>query len=206
VLPLPYSDEGVALHFSREIDCDWNATFDVYGVNGLQVGGPGEFFFSRSYQDNNSNTAVGGRATIGNQRLRLGGSIASGELQDEGFELQPYKLAGGDLSYRYEDQFRINYEYAIREEDSFPDARHLAYGNVVESEVLLLSNPGISLVARYDTLEHRGTFDELSTERFTYGVNWVLRGGSLVILNHEHWIFDDGTDANILGTRWTVAF
>ncbi|MBA3484241.1 MAG: hypothetical protein H0T51_20760 [Pirellulales bacterium] len=61
-------------------------------------------------------------------------------------------------------------------------------------------------MARYDTLEHRGTFGDLSTERFTYGVNWVLRGGSLAILNHEHWIFDDGTHANIFGMRWTVAF
>ncbi len=137
VLPMPYSDEGVAAHFSREIDCDGNATFDVYGVNGLQVGGPAEFMFSRSYQDNNSNVAVGGRVTIGNQRLRLGGSIASGELQPDGLALQPYKLAGGDVSYRYDDLFRVNYEYAIREEDPFPGARHLAYGNVVETEVLI---------------------------------------------------------------------
>jgi hypothetical protein len=46
----------------------------------------------------------------------------------------------------------------------------------------------------------------MSTERFTYGLNWLLPGGSLLILNHEHWMYDNRSPANIFGLRWTVAF
>jgi hypothetical protein len=208
VILQPYSDEGANLHLEYELLNDWNMTFDTYAVNGLQVGGPGVFFFSRSYLDNNSNVAVGGRATIGNERWRFGGSIAGGELQDEGAPLQAYSLAGGDVSYRHGDLFRAYYEYAIREEDSFPlpDSESIAYGNLIEAEVLLLEKPKISFLARYDTLEHRGRLGDMTTERFTYGLNWVLPGGSLLALNHEHWVYDDRSPANIFGLRWTVAF
>jgi hypothetical protein len=208
VILQPYSDEGANLHLEHDLLNDWDISFDTYAVNGLQVGGPGVFFFSRSYQDNNSNVAVGGRATIGNERLRFGGSIAGGELQDEGAPLQAYSLAGGDVSYRHGDMFRAYYEYAIREEESFPfpDAESIAYGNLIEAEVLLLEKPKISFLARYDTLEHRGRLGDMTTERFTYGLNWVLPGGSLLVLNHEHWIYDVRSTANVFGLRWTVAF
>jgi hypothetical protein len=208
VILQPYSDEGANLHLEYDLRNDWELTFDTYAVNGLQVGGPGVFFFSRSYQDNNSNVAGGGRATIGNERWRFGGSISAGELQDEGGPLQAYSLAGGDVSYRHEELFRAYYEYAIREEDSFPfpDSESIAYGNLIEAEVLLLKKPKISFLARYDTLEHRGRLGDMSTERFTYGLNWVLPGGSLLVLNHEHWIYDARSPANIFGLRWTVAF
>jgi mono/diheme cytochrome c family protein len=208
VINQPYSDEGANLHLEYDLHRDWDVTFDTYAVNGLQFGGPGVFFFSRSYQDNNSNVAVGGRATIGNERWRFGGSIAGGELQDDGAPLQTYSLAGGDVSYRHGEHFRTYYEYAIREEDSFsfPNSESIAYGNLIESEVLLLKEPKISFLARYDTLEHRGTLGHMSTERFTYGLNWLLPGGSLLILNHEHWMYDNRSPANIFGLRWTTAF
>jgi hypothetical protein len=208
VINLPYSDEGADLHLKYEFHRDCDASFDAYAVNGLQVGGPAEFFFSRSYRDNNSNVAVGGRGTIGNRHWRFGGSIAGGELQDEGLPLQAYSLAGGDVSYRQGEFFRAYYEYAIRQEDAFagPNSQSIAYGNLVEAEVLLLKDQNVSFLARFDTLEHRGALGDLSTERFTYGLNWVLPGGSLLILDHEHWIFDDRSPANIFGLRWTVAF
>jgi hypothetical protein len=208
VILLPYADEGANLHLEYELPHDCNVTLDSYAVNGLQFGGPAVFFFSRSYQDNNSNVAVGGRATIGNDRWRFGGSIAGGELQNEGDPLQTYSLAGGDVSYRHGERFRAYYEYAIREEDSFPspDSESIAYGNLIEAEVLLLKKPKISFLARYDTLEHRGVLGDMSTERFTYGLNWVLPGGSLLILDHEHWIYDVRSPANIFGLRWTTAF
>ncbi len=208
VINMPYSDEGANLHLEHGLHRDWDVTFDTYAVNGLQVGGPGVFFFSRSYQDNNSNVAVGGRATTGNERWRFGGSIAGGELQEQGAPLQNYSLAGGDVSYRHGEFFRTYYEYAIRQEDSFPfpNSESIAYGNLIESEILLLKKPKISFLARYDTLEHRGALGNNSTERFTYGLNWVLRGGSLLILDHEHWIFNDTTRSNIFAMRWTVAF
>ncbi|MCI0333263.1 MAG: hypothetical protein L0228_08580 [Planctomycetes bacterium] len=208
VIPQPYSDEGVNLHLEYDLKGDWDVTFDSYAVNGLQFGGPGVFFFSRSYMDNNSNVAVGGRSTIGNQHWRFGSSVAGGELQDDGAPLQTYSLAGGDASYRHGEFFRAYYEYAIREEDSFPfpDSGSVAYGNLIESEVLLLKKPKVSFLARYDTLEHRGALGHMSTERFTYGFNWVLPGGSLLILDHEHWIYETRSPANIFGLRWTTAF
>lgn len=208
VLNMPYSDEGVDLHLRYPLPpCgDWSTTFDVYGVNGLQVGGGDVFFFSRSYRDNNSNVAVGGRATIGNSKLRFGGSVASGELQDELAPKQFYKLAGGDITFRWEDTFRAYYEYAIREEKLFPGLRNVIYGNLVESEVLLLSDPQISLLARYDTLNHSGSFGERDVERFTWGLNFGLYGGSLLILDQEHWRFSDRSSIDLMGLRWTVAF
>ena len=208
VINQPYSDEGADLHLEYDLKHDWDVTFDSYGVNGLQTGGPGVFFSSRSYQDNNSNVAVGGRATIGNERLRFGGSVAGGELQDQGAPLQSYSLAGGDVTYRDGEFFRTYYEYAIREEDSSPapNSESLAFGNLIESEILLFKKPKISFLVRYDTLDHRGALGNDSTERFTYGLNWVLPGGSLLIVDHERWKFDDAWHANILAMRWTVTF
>jgi mono/diheme cytochrome c family protein len=208
VINQPYSDEGADLHLECGLARDWDVTFDSYGVNGLQTGGPGVFFSSRSYEDNNSNVAAGGRATIGNKHWRFGGSVAGGELQDQGAPVQNYSLAGGDVTYRDGEFLRTYYEYAIRDEDSFPspNSESLAFGNLIESEVLLYDKPKISFLARYDTLDHRGALGNDNTERFTYGLNWVLPGGSLLIVDHERWKFDDAWHANILAMRWTVAF
>jgi hypothetical protein len=212
VIPMPYADEGVDLHLRKPLAGDWSATLDMYAVNGLQLGTPGIFFVSRSYRDNNSNLAFGGRGTIGNDVVRIGGSVASGELQNDLAPVQYYKMSGADISLRLGERFRANYEYAIRVSDTFPNAETIAYGNVVEAELTVrdcpeaLRIPKVSLLARYDTLEHRGFQGPMSTERFTWGVNTTLRGGSLLILNHEHWIFDETEHANIFGLRWTAAF
>jgi hypothetical protein len=212
VIPMPYADEGVDLHLRKALAGEWSATLDMYAVNGLQMGTPGIFFFSRSYRDNNSNLAFGGRGTIGNDVVRVGGSIASGELQDDLAPVQYYKMSGADISLRLGERFRANYEYAIRVSDTFPGAEGIVYGNVVEAELTIrdcpeaLRIPKVSLLARYDTLEHRAFQGPMSTERFTWGVNTTLRGGSLLILNHEHWIFDERAHANIFGLRWTAAF
>ncbi len=208
VINMPYSDEGANLHLRYPLPtcCDWSATFDFYAVNGLQVGGPDVFFFSRSYRDNNSNTAVGGRATIGSTKLRFGGSVASGEQQNELFPIQTYKLAGADVTLRWEDTLRAYYEYAIREEAPFPGAESIVYGNLVETELLLLSDPKISLLARYDTLDHSGILGEQFIERITWGLNFGLYGGSFLIVNHEHWRFDSRPSIDIFGLRWTNAF
>ena len=208
VLNMPYSDEGFNLHlrYPSPHFCDWSTTFDVYAVNGLQAGGPDVFFFSRSYRDNNSSLAVGGRVTIGSPILRFGGSVASGELQDEIAPFQHYKLAGGDVTFRWDEKLRAYYEYAIRDENLFPGLRNVIYGNLVELELTLWDDPKISALARYDTLDHSGGFGEQLTERFTWGLNFGLYGGSLLILNHEHWRFADRDSVNIMGLRWTIAF
>ena len=207
VLPLPYSDEGVQLHLSRELG-KGTVTFDTYAVNGLQQGGSTTFLFSRSYRDNNSNVAVGARATYALGDWKIGGSLTAGELQKEGAPLQSYKLSGADLSYRCGEKFRAYYEYAIRVEDSFSfaNSESIVYGNLLEMEMLLLSDPKMSLLARYDTLEHRGFFGEAGIQRLTYGLNFGLRGGSFLAINHEHWMFDNAHSVNIMGVRWTMAF
>jgi len=208
VLNMPYADEGANLHLRKQLGTcyDLSATFDVYAVNGLQGGGPDVFFASRSYRDNNSNLAVGGRATFGNQKLKIGGSVASGEMQFDGLTLQNYKLAGGDVSFRWGEKLRAYYEYAIRDENPFPGFENTIYGNLVELEVMLWDDPQISVVTRYDTLDHRGDLGDQTIERFTWGLNFGLYGGSLLIVNHEHWNFKDRSDIDIMGIRWTVAF
>jgi len=204
VLPAPYSDEGVNLNTRLRLPGSWSATFDAYAVNGLQTGGPGVFRFSRTYWDNNSDPAVGGRATIGNEMLRLGGSIMAGQLQNDFQPRQDYELVGGDATLRFR-ELRFYFEYAMRQEDSFPQAESTAYGTVFELEWDVLEC--FSLLGRYDTLDHRGVLGERDTERFTWGVNVPLAGGSLLMVNVEQWHFSDATpDVDVAGVRWMAAF
>ncbi|MBP85111.1 MAG: hypothetical protein CMJ64_00065 [Planctomycetaceae bacterium] len=65
----------------------------------------------------------------------------------------------------------------------------------------------LGALVRYDTLEHRNDpFGDQSLYRFTYGLNVGIPGGSRVAINHERWVFDNGTDADVLGLRWTATF
>jgi hypothetical protein len=72
--------------------------------------------------------------------------------------------------------------------------------------VKLLDDPTIWFVERYDTLNHRGFLGTQDTDRITTGLNWVLPGGSLLIVDHEYWQFKDGGHDNVVGVRWTVTF
>lgn len=208
VLPMPYADEGVNFTAEAPLCCDWRATLDVYAVNGLRGFGPGvRFTPSRSYTDNNSNPAVGGRATVGNGSVRIGGSVMSGEMQDESAPRLDYQFAGGDATFRWEDLVRLYFEYAIRRNDSALPRGQIAYGVVVEGEFLLLSKPKISLVTRYDTLEHRDGLGVSTVERFTWGVNTTVFGGSLLMINHERWNFrTPQPDVDVIGARWVATF
>jgi cytochrome c-type biogenesis protein CcmE len=209
VLPMPYADEGIDLETRLDICCDIAATLDVYAVNGLQASGPGiSFFSSRSYADNNSQPAIGGRATVGNRRMRIGGSVMSGQMQrDVTSPDLNYHFAGGDVVVRYEDIVRVYYEYAIRRNDSPFGRGEIVYGNVFEGELLLLSHPKISLLARYDNLAHHDFAGELEIERFTWGINTVLPGGSFLSVNHERWNFPrPEPDVDVIGLRWVATF
>jgi hypothetical protein len=204
VLPLPFSDEGVNGHLGATLyDC-WTATLDVYAINGLQDPSPRLFNSSRSYMDNNREPSVGGRATIGTKKMRLGGSLMTGNLANDGAAQVPYKIAGADATFRHE-WLRAYFEYAIRENDTFlPGRESYAYGIVAEIEAKLFDN--YSLIVRYDTLEHRDVnLGESSLERFTYGLNTSLPGGSWIGINHEHWMFQN-SDVDVLGVRWTATF
>ena len=167
------------------------------------------FTRSRSYADNNHEPAYGGRVTVGNKRMRFGGSVMAGRLQEDGSLPLNYHLAGADATARFcDDQIRLYFEYALRRNDSVFPQRQLAYGIVSELELLLLKEPNLSAVFRYDTLEHRDFFGETSIERFTWGVSTTVIGGSLLMVNHEHWNFptDENDDVDILGVRWVTTF
>lgn len=209
VLPAPYADEGVDLRISAALVESWLATLDVYAVNGLQGVDPSLFNTSRSYMDNNLEPAVGGRASLGNSAVRVGGSVMSGNLADQTSDPVQYHLAGGDITARFEDQVRLYCEYAIRRDQStiLPGVDNIAYGMLVEGELRLLREPNISFLARYDTLEHRhALFPDASLDRFTYGLRYTSAQGSVLLLDHEHWMFDDGSDVDVIGFRWVAVF
>ena len=207
VLPAPYADEGVDVSVKIPMYRDVNATLDIYAVNGLQGGGGGvRFTPSRSYADNNREPAVGGRATMGNKRLRFGGSVMSGRMQDEGSPALHYKFAGADVTGRLlDDQVRIYFEYAIRDNDTNLEDE-IAYGIVSEIEILLCEQPNLNALFRYDTLEHRKFVGDTSIERFTWGLSTTAIGGSLLIVNHERWNFPFDEDVDVLGVRWVATF
>jgi hypothetical protein len=199
---MPYADEGINLHVEVPLPAHCQIRMDAYAVNGLQQ----DFYSSRSYSDNNSDTALGGRVTLGNSWIRVGGSISSGEMQFEGAAKQDYQLLGGDITLRYLDWVRVRYEYARRKEDT-PTAEGLVDGHLGEIEGTIWRKPKISLILRYDTVEHSGFLGDSFTERFSWGPVLTLPGGSLLIFNHEHWMFDTSLDdEDVLGFRWVAWF
>ena len=208
VLPQPFSDEGFDLNVKLRYK-ELIATFDVYGINGLQGFGPGiQFTPSRDYTDNNSNVTVGTRATIGTKNIRVGGSVMSGQLQDELSPILNFNLTGADVTARFfDDQLRFNFEYAIRRNDSVFGQRQIAYGTVTEIDALLVADPNIRMLARYDTIEHRDFFGSQGIRRFTWGFSTASIGGSTLIINHEHWRFSGSDpDTDLVGIRWVSVF
>ncbi len=209
VLPMPYSDEGVDLNARIPLFGDVNATIDVYAVNGLQGGPAGiDFTSSRSYTDNNKDPAVGGRATVGTSKFRFGGSVMSGRFQDDMAMPLGFHLSGGDFTARlFDNHVRLYFEYALRRNDTIFQVENISYGTVSEMEILLWSKPNISGVLRYDNLEHRDMVLNTSVERFTWGINSTVLGGSLLIVNHERWRFSTGLpDVDVFGIRWVATF
>jgi len=231
VLPMPYCDEGASLNLSAPLGCTWNATFNTYAVNGLEGNNTGiDFFQSRDYVDNNRWPAVGGRATIGGEHLRLGCSVMGGRFnpdtgagpQQEGLD---YLLFGADAAFHWKDVFRLQFEYAQRNSDRFgttpsnPQAAVFAErvsGYYLEGELLVWRKKHVSLFARYDSQFRDSPLPPLGSpvangsfgvNRFTYGVNWTLPGGSLLMVNHEYWDMPQPLGpANVVGIRWAATF
>ncbi len=204
VLPMPYADEGADLHLGVPLPANFLVQMDGYAVNGLQEFG---FTPSRSWSDNNSNVALGGRATLGSSWIIIGGSFATGELQASGAPRKNYTLSGGDVTLRYGDLIRVYYEYARREEDTTPTLESVFSGDVAEVEGMVWRNPRVTLLLRYDTIDNPAAYGGASIERFTWGPNITLPGGSLLIVNHEHWMHDAPlNDEDIIGVRWVASF
>jgi hypothetical protein len=225
---MPYADEGVMASATLPLFAEVNATLDFYGVNGLQGSTDldlGSWFQSRDYVDNNTEPAVGGRATIGNKYLRAGGSLMTGRYNENSLqaavpETLDYKIYGADLVARYEDWVRIQVEWARRDNDAFDFfaaavGRESIQGTVIEGEFKLWEKPKISAVVRYDDQQRTdgpprfGTpivSPEVSVYRFTYGLNVAL-GPSTLMINHERWkVPDPLNDVDVLAIRWVAAF
>jgi mono/diheme cytochrome c family protein len=225
VLPMPYSDEGAVFNFGAPIVGDIVTSWDLYAVNGLQGASDGiDFDRSRDYVDNNTSPSTGTRLTVGNQFLRLGSSFMAGEFTPTGGADQTgqklnYWVYGYDAVLRYQDLLRVQFEYARRDNERIigPDTtRDHVDGYYVETELMLSRARRVSLIARYDRQSRvsqapppdsvlaTGTF---AVTRFTYGLNVILPGGSLLMINHERWFLPDGMErTDVLGVRWACTF
>jgi len=225
VLPMPYSDEGANLSLSIPVFDDLTATMTSYVVNGLQGGGDGiNFDDSREYTDNNKTPAVGGRWTFGNQMLRFGASAIGGRFNDNagsgaGNRGLNFSIFGADATFRYKDIVRLQTEFAQRNTAVVLGLPGQEYGSnrvagcYAEGELLMSRRYRLSLFGRYDQQTQnyatgsplaRPVFD---VNRLTYGVNWTLKGGSLLMVNLEHWYMPrEFKDINVLGARWAMSF
>ncbi|MFO0979167.1 MAG: hypothetical protein U0996_22345 [Planctomycetaceae bacterium] len=227
VLPMPFSDEGASLNLSVPLLDDVMAGMDVYVVNGLQGNSNISLDDSRDYVDNNRTPSVGGRWTLGTSALRLGTSVIGGQYNPQngtGVDNRQlnYVIFGYDVSWKYQDIFRIQGEFAQRNTDAYYDFAGPQYGRdrvsgwYVESELLLSRSARLSALARWDEQSQRyAAWDPASTlpsagfdvRRLTYGLNWTLPGGSLLMFNMEHWYLPGGfSDMDIAGVRWAASF
>jgi hypothetical protein len=208
VLPMPFSDEGVDFTFRTPIGEELTCGLDLYAVNGLQGPAANIILRSRLYYDNNEEPSLGARLTLGSDFFRLGASVLGGNLQDQDLPNVNYTLAGADATCQITDRLRFYFEYAMRRQDSaiVAGAEDQAYGTVTELELRVWDCPNVSLLARYDTLEHRhSAFGDASLDRFTTGINIGLAGGSLLMIDHELWMPDGEDDVDLIGVRWVIS-
>jgi hypothetical protein len=228
VLPMPYSDQGAVLNVAVPFDETTTAVFDGYVVGGLQGNLNGiDFIASRGYVDNNRSPSIGGRIAVGNKYLRVGGSALGGRFNPDALSGPPspdmnYVVFGADAIFRYEDIFRIQFEYAERDSDRFGNVpgpmifRERTGGSYLETELLLSRHWHLSLYARYDNMLRHSLLPPIGSqlpsgnfniERLTYGLNWSLPGGSLLMFNLEQWYMPGGlANVNVAGIRWAAMF
>jgi mono/diheme cytochrome c family protein len=228
VLPMPYSDQGASLNLDFTVCDTINVTMNSYVVNALKGNDFGiNFFQSRDYLDNNRWPAVGGRVTVGGSNLRLGTSIMGGRFnsdagsgpQNEGLN---YLIFGADAAYHWKDILRVQFEYADRQSERYDAAvapavfsEHVS-GFYLEGELLVCRDRHISLFTRYERQLHESPLPPLGSQittgsfgvdRYTYGVNWTLPGGSLLMINDEIWNLPQGLGTvNVVGMRWAATF
>ena len=228
VLPMPYSDEGVMTNVTVPLHEDFSLTVDPFLVNGLKGNTTGiDFYESRDYADNNSGPAYGSRVTVGTPSVRLGSSYMAGQFNGSGSsgvldrDLD-YDLFGIDLTFRHQDVVRLQTEFATRDSERFlflPDKQigdEEVKGFSFEAEIRVLQAPRVSMVGRYDMIEHNGdlppsgsslTHADFNVDRLTWGFNTTLPGGSLLLINHEHWFLPDELDnVDVIGVRWVGMF
>jgi hypothetical protein len=228
VLPMPYADEGASINLATPLWADVTASWDAYAINGLQGTADGiDFDLSRDYVDNNARLAGGTRLTIGNPMLRLGSSFMTGDAAPAGgvgpnHDMLFYRVYGFDATFRYQDLVRCQFEYARRDSDRIVSnpgpllTRDHVEGCYLEAEVMLWRAYGISFLMRYDR-QARGsiapppdsslTVGSFAVNRMTYGFNFRLPGGSVLMVDYEHWSLPDPLKrADLVGARWVYSF
>jgi len=208
VLPAPFSDEGIDFIFRSPVGERLLFTTDLYAVNGLQGTGPDIFNRSRAYFDNNEDPSGGARMTLGGDFFRLGTSVLSGNLANQGQPHFYYTLAGADATAQITDRLRFYFEYAMRRQDSafVAGTKETTSGTVTQLELRIWDQPYIGALIRYDTLDHRSlSLGPASLYRVTSGFNIGLPGGSLLMINHERWIPKEGDHVDVLGVRWAIS-
>ncbi len=224
VLPMPYSDTGANLSMGLPIAENATATLDAYLVNGLQGSNNGVDFV-QTYQQFfalNSQPAGGGRFTIGGQHLRLGASVMGGRFNRFTTSAPlDYLIFGADAVFRWKDVLRVQFEYAQRNSQRIGAVPSSVFtervgGFYLEGELLISRHWNLSLLARYDEQSTQSLLPPVGSpltngtflvQRFTYGVNWTLPGGSLLMVNNEHWVLPQNLGSiNVLGVRWAATF
>lgn len=222
ILPMPYSDEGVKADVTSQLGGGVTAGLDVYVVNGLQGDFGVNFFQSRSYSDNNSDPAVGGRLAVGSPSFTVGASAMTGNSEASGSPQRlSYDVLGLDLNARIGKRVRVVAEVARRSNDirtfvaAQPFGKVDLEGYVIESDVLLSEAHGISFVARLDATRYEGTVAPIASslspdfrvERFTWGFDVAVFGSSNLMINHEHWSMPEALeDVDVIGLRWVMSF
>jgi hypothetical protein len=208
VLPAPFSDEGIDLTYRTPVIGDLVFTMDTYAINGLQGNAVNIFNQSRAYFDNNEDPSGGARMTLAGQFFRLGTSVLSGNLADQGQPHLYYTLAGADATAQITDRLRFYFEYAMRHQNSaiIAGTKELTFGTVTQLELRLWDQPYISALMRYDTLDFRSQgLGDSAIHRITSGFNIGLPGGSLLMINHERWEEKGAANVDVLGIRWSVS-
>ena len=148
--------------------------------------------------------------TLGCDVFKLGTSVLSGNLADQGQPHLYYTLAGADATAQLTDRLRFYFEYAMRHDNSLfvPGKKELTFGTVTQLELRLCDHPYISALVRYDTLDWRNPaagFGDGTVHRVTSGFNIGLPGGSLLMINHERWIPKGAEQVDVFGVRWAIS-
>lgn len=131
-----------------------------------------------------------------------------GGLQDQRRPLVDYTLWGVDATSQLTDRWRIYGEFAQRRQDSVfaLGTAEKIYGVIAETEYRIFKKRNLSMILRYDTLVQQSqNLGNTSIERLTSGFNLGLPGGSLLMINHEHWQPETGRDVDLVGVRWSIS-
>jgi hypothetical protein len=235
VLPTPYVDQGVEVNGTHWFGTSAQLDYAVYVVGGLRSGQDDvdlDFIQSRSsyYIDNNSEPAVGGRASVTidateSVLFTLGSSLMAGHQDPK--RQRSYAIGGVDLYARLAN-VDLRAEYLIRRTQipiNDADVRYrygpgangkyddffLKDGFYVEANVPLATR--LELVGRFDGLRRIGNVPvnvplskKSSVLRYTAGINIIFDASVRLKISGEYYDFSDFDDDVGINTGVVAAF